>query len=64
VTELREVGEPGVADALLVRHLVTHTTGLDAAAMVADVGEGDGAIAAARLAERRLIQPSATKLAA
>jgi CubicO group peptidase (beta-lactamase class C family) len=39
------LGEPGVADALVVRHLVTHTTGLDAADMLVEVGEGDEAIA-------------------
>lgn len=37
--------DPGVADTLVVRHLVTHTTGVDAANMVADVGDGDEAIA-------------------
>lgn len=39
------LGEDGVADALVVRHLVTHTTGLDAANLIADIGEGDEAIA-------------------
>lgn len=38
--------EPGVADALLVRHLVTHSSGIDAQNLVADIGEGDEAIAA------------------
>jgi CubicO group peptidase (beta-lactamase class C family) len=39
------LGEHGMTDALVVRHLVTHTTGLDAAIMIADIGEGDEAIA-------------------
>jgi CubicO group peptidase (beta-lactamase class C family) len=39
------LGEPGVADALIVRHLVTHTSGIDAQNLIADVGEGDEAIA-------------------
>ncbi|NUT37367.1 MAG: beta-lactamase family protein [Hamadaea sp.] len=39
------LAEPGVADALLVRHLVTHSNGIDAAILIADVGEGDEAIA-------------------
>ena len=39
------LGEPGAADALLVRHLVTHSSGLDAAIFLAEVGEGDEAIA-------------------
>jgi CubicO group peptidase (beta-lactamase class C family) len=39
------VGERGVADAIVVRHLVTHTTGLDASNMIADLGDGDKAIA-------------------
>lgn len=38
------LGTPEVADALLVRHLVTHTTGLDAANLIAEVGDGDQAI--------------------
>ncbi|TCO59614.1 serine hydrolase domain-containing protein [Actinocrispum wychmicini] len=37
--------DPGVADALLVRHLVTHSTGIDASDLIADVGDGDAAIA-------------------
>jgi CubicO group peptidase (beta-lactamase class C family) len=40
-----EVGEPGAADAMVVRQLVTHTTGIDAQNLIADVGEGDEAIA-------------------
>jgi CubicO group peptidase (beta-lactamase class C family) len=39
------VGEPGVADALSVRHLVTHTSGIDAGILIAEVGDGDKAIA-------------------
>ncbi len=39
------LGEPGVADALVVRHLVTHSTGIDAAILIAEVGDGDVAIA-------------------
>lgn len=39
------LGEPGAADALLVRHLVTHSSGMDAAIFLADVGDGDEAIA-------------------
>jgi CubicO group peptidase (beta-lactamase class C family) len=39
------LGDADVADALVVRHLITHTTGLDAADMMAEVGEGDEAIA-------------------
>jgi CubicO group peptidase (beta-lactamase class C family) len=39
------LGEPAAADALLVRHLVTHSSGLDAAIFLAEVGEGDEAIA-------------------
>jgi CubicO group peptidase (beta-lactamase class C family) len=39
------LGKPDVADSLVVRHLVTHTTGLDAANMIADIGEGDQAVA-------------------
>ena len=38
------LGEAGVADVITVRHLVTHTTGIDAAIMIADVGDGDEAI--------------------
>jgi CubicO group peptidase (beta-lactamase class C family) len=38
------LGSPGVAETLTVRHLVTHTTGLDAADMLAEVGDGDQAI--------------------
>lgn len=39
------LGEPGVADALVVRHLVTHTSGIDAAIFLDEMGEGDEAIA-------------------
>jgi CubicO group peptidase (beta-lactamase class C family) len=39
------LGGSDIAEALRVRHLVTHSTGLDAADMLADTGEGDGAIA-------------------
>jgi CubicO group peptidase (beta-lactamase class C family) len=40
-----ELGEPGAADALIVRHLVTHASGIDAQNLIADVGDGDEAIA-------------------
>ena len=39
------LGEPGVADVLVVRHLVTHTSGIDAAIFLDEMGEGDEAIA-------------------
>lgn len=39
------LGEPGAEDALLVRHLVTHTSGIDAAIFLDEMGEGDEAIA-------------------
>jgi len=39
------LADPDAADALLVRHLVTHSSGIDAAIFLADVGEGDEAIA-------------------
>ncbi|MFI6503941.1 serine hydrolase domain-containing protein [Nonomuraea typhae] len=39
------LGEPEAAEALAVRHLVTHTTGTDASDLIADVGDGDEAIA-------------------
>ncbi|MEV0800416.1 serine hydrolase domain-containing protein [Kribbella sp. NPDC050281] len=39
------LGDPDAADALVVRHLVTHSTGTDASDLIADVGEGDDAIA-------------------
>ncbi|WP_165975435.1 serine hydrolase domain-containing protein [Actinomadura rubrisoli] len=39
------LGDPQAADALVVRHLVTHSTGIDAADLIADVGDGDAAIA-------------------
>lgn len=39
------LGDPEAADALVVRHLVTHSTGTDASDLIADVGEGDDAIA-------------------
>jgi CubicO group peptidase (beta-lactamase class C family) len=38
------LGEPAAADALRVRHLVTHSSGIDAAILLAEVGDGDQAI--------------------
>jgi CubicO group peptidase (beta-lactamase class C family) len=39
------LGEPGRADTLVVRHLVTHTSGIDAAIFIDEMGDGDQAIA-------------------
>ncbi|MFI6603652.1 serine hydrolase domain-containing protein [Nonomuraea sp. NPDC050536] len=39
------LGDSEAADALAVRHLVTHSTGIDASDLIADVGDGDEAIA-------------------
>ncbi|MEU5863257.1 serine hydrolase domain-containing protein [Nonomuraea sp. NPDC047529] len=39
------LGDAAAADALLVRHLVTHSAGIDASDLIADVGDGDEAIA-------------------
>src|SRR5262249_33529462 len=38
-------GDPSALDALLVRHLVTHSSGIDAGILIAEVGDGDPAIA-------------------
>ena len=54
------LGEPGVADTLVVRHLVTHTSGIDAAIFLDEMGEGDEAIAnfVERLCDKgQLFQP-------
>ncbi len=39
------LGDSDAAQALVVRHLVTHSTGTDASDLLADVGDGDEAIA-------------------
>lgn len=39
------LGDADAADALAVRHLVTHSSGIDAGILIAEVGDGDPAIA-------------------